>query len=254
MECHLFSSIATVSDARAQGPSKGFFASLGGDTVFILCCYTAWGVPMADVVPLRVEPGESHVVAHMNRDVMQCRQSDLHNIGLWYALDDDRKRATASLRFRPLSPGVHVSEDAAATLALMRLTAKSWALCDDAAVEAASSRLLHACDAAPRRILPASLQLHVSECRLKGEVHAASPRVDSRSCSYILDLPCPIPVDSRSFRCDTCRHRTPARYLNFPLVVDDIQHAYPWVLVCHVPKGGFIYMTPAFLLHIVNSF
>ena len=38
------------------------------------------------------------------------------------------------------------------------------------------------------------------------------------------------------------------------MTLDDIQQAFPGVLVCRVPKGGLVYMTPVFLLHVLDSF
>ena len=68
----------------------------------------------------------------------------------------------------------------------------------------------------PQIILPAKLQEHLDHCAARGEPHCASPRPDCKTLRFVLDLPLPVPVDMRSWRCDTCRNQRAGNTRSYP--------------------------------------
>lgn len=107
-------------------------------------------------------------------------------------------------------------------------------------------------DHSVRAVKPLSLQRHLEEHSAAGNVHHAALRTDESKSFWILDLPLPVQVDGRRYRCHTCAHMR--IFQNFPVQLQDVLAAYPDVLVHEVEKQAPVLMTRRFLLHLVQLF
>ena len=81
--------------------------------------------------------------------------------------------------------------------------------------------------------------------------------VDEMSYGHVHDIPLPIPFDARSWRCKTCGNLNDHSRV-WKVQLEDMKRAFPGVLVHKVRKADArkqeIFMTPAFLEHLVRSF
>ena len=102
--------LASVMDARlfatwgsaaqpALRPSRGLFALLNGEEVFIVGTFTSYRVPMADVIPLRVRRDSALFFARL-KDTRTCPQRDLCNVGVRYHLAANTSRTSTVLTFK----------------------------------------------------------------------------------------------------------------------------------------------------------
>ena len=67
----------------------------------------------------------------------------------------------------------------------------------------------------------------------------------------ILDLPLPMQLEVRIYRCRTCRDRgLPSDY---PDSLSDIKRVVPTVLMYEDKKEGTVFATKQFLLHVTNQ-
>ena len=114
---------------------------------------------------------------------------------------------------------------------------------------------------------PSAAEEHARMMRAIGEEHCLSPRGDrvSQARVIVLDIPLPVEVDMRPWRCDTCRlarrsggdlSEGACRY-NFPVTLAELQARYNGLLaVASLPEmhGRLTYATPAFLTYLLKSF
>ena len=108
-----------------------------------------------------------------------------------------------------------------------------------------------------RSVLPMALQKHLALQEKAGQPHHAAPMPDATQSYWILDLPLPIQVDARRFRCRTCAancHKPGTGRYYYPVGLADVLAAFPDVLMHRADKQGTILMTRPWLLHFLQLF
>eukprot|EP00969_Alexandrium_andersonii_P296626 13107359-Alexandrium_andersonii.AAC.1 len=75
--------------------------------------------------------------------------------------------------------------------------------------------------------MPASAAAHVQEKLLRGELHSVRPAGDRAQGTVVLDVPVPRLLDSRPYRCGTCRQQGRGGRKRFCFVAADIQALCP---------------------------
>ena len=107
---------------------------------------------------------------------------------------------------------------------------------------------MHA-DLSVRTVMPAALEKHFEE----QPCHFASQMSDERRSIWIWDLPFPVQIDGRRYRCRTCAaHRESMRY--YPITMSDLQAAFPDVLTWRDPRHGTLFFTKKFLVYLAQVF
>ena len=83
--------------------------------------------------------------------------------------------------------------------------------------------------------------------------HSVHPRSDTRiGGRYLLDYPLPRELDLRSWRCSTCKAQR--RSSGFPVLASDVLGMFDDALSYRSAKHGTVFMTRAFLLHLLSLF
>ena len=232
------------SGKQSLSATKGLFADLRGKPVFIVSTYSAWRVGRADVLRLSQRSFGGYYARFA--DIERCRQDELTNVGTRFVLQTQGRRPSSALFFVP-------SENDIASLSqisLLRLAATAWVPrpCDDVSPSpvAAVGQML--------QVEPFTAQAHVRTCAGRGERHCVAPRQESKTSTFVLDLPLPVALDDRTWRCQTCRDSHPAQYLSFAVTDSDVRAALPGVLIWRPVRARPVYMTPRFLVHLVLVF
>ena len=230
-------------------PRGGLFGALRGQPVFIVGVFTRYRVLQADVILL--QGGEGLFAARL-ADNQTVLQADLNDVGVHYIIAGDGRRRRNMMHFRPRPPTLSV-EDMRKHLQATRAQACLWheAVCATRSCPEAATP-----PAQPQEIMPATLRSHIADMARVGESHVAYRRRD-RACtssSSILDIPEPITIWTSTWECATCHKKGIRATTSHRVTQDDIKNAYPNALVWSSVKWGRVYMTPLFLLHLVNQF
>ena len=97
--------------------------------------------------------------------------------------------------------------------------------------------------------MPAALEKHLSE----QPCHFPSQMSDERRSIWVWDLPFPIQIDGRRYRCRTCAaNGASMRY--YVITVSDLQAAFPDLLTWRDRRHGTVFFTKKFLLYLVQVF
>ena len=104
-------------------------------------------------------------------------------------------------------------------------------------------------DLTVRKVMPAALEKHLSE----QPCHFPSQMSDERRSIWVWDLPFPIQIDGRRYRCRTCAaNGASMRY--YVITVSDLQAAFPDLLTWRDRRHGTVFFTKKFLLYLVQVF
>ena len=96
-------------------------------------------------------------------------------------------------------------------------------------------------------LLPRRLARHDSTSSLT-LTKAVEIRSDYRQMGRLyFDMPAPHLLDTRSWRCRTCNE-------SFPVAFSDVQTALPEALRCRTSRGGEIWFSPRWLIHIILKY
>ena len=93
-------------------------------------------------------------------------------------------------------------------------------------------------DLTVRKVTPAALEKHLSE----QPCHFPSQMSDERRSIWVWDLPFPIQIDGRRYRCRTCAaNGASMRY--YVITVSDLQAAFPDLLTWRDRRHGTLFFT-----------
>ena len=257
MQWNLFQACSIESappGSQCLVPTKGLFAKLHGNDVWIVGTFSRRGTKLADVVRLRraqIRRGDPVFVARFE-EATTCQQCDLQSVGLWFT---PLKRAGSSgifatLRFVPREPRREIftalqMRDAQET----RMLAECWG----GSTHSLSTQPTVSISHNIRRIVSQKLQQHLRDAESAGCPHQAVIRHDRAATRFVLDIPLPIEIDVTPRRCMTCQ-RLGFNAVAFPVTLRDIRAEMPGLLHMESPKNGTVMMTKRFLLYLVQSF
>ena len=167
-----------------------------------------------------------------------------------------KARPTNKLLFLPASSMIGLCSDPNRDeLALLRLAASAWVHRNpEIGSEGLGDGGIGRIGWRPRCLTPIAAQLHMAECLEQDDRHHVAPRQDRKTCNFILDLPLPVVLDLRAWKCQTCRCRNPPVHRSFPITDHDLRTNFPGVLIHYPDRARKLLMTPKFLTHVVLGF
>ena len=239
------------------GPQAGLFGTVDGGDVFIVDAMTRRGVAYADVAYLEHPPRDAKDVNSNVRVlglVRTVKAETVKNIGLHFDITiSDRKRVRCTPRTGSFA------DEAARYAAFNSARHASWTYVREGTSVASTRHNFK--PGQVHHVMPREALLHQAATG-----HSLiQPRDDfSPDAHYILDLPLPIAIDIRPYRCRTCQSRNetdiacrrnlPLRRFAFDVTDADVCDVAPGVLCYSREKRGTLYFTDKFLLTLVQMF
>lgn len=247
MSCGLFSCPDLELHDGEPRPAPGLTAKLKGMEVLILGRFSFRGKAKFDVAPLlamRGPRGCTHVMLH--RKAESCYPTELTHVGFRFRVVAIRKRK-AWLARSSASEAAPVSHEAAQT----REKLEPYHGADAKQVDA-SSVISASLSSGLRLARPGAALEHA-----EAEGHRVGPRDPRYSKAVaVWDIPWPVEVDARAWRCWTCKsHGGRCGSHWFPVMVADVQAAVPEAL-CHyrrTEKSGPLFCTSRFLTQLFTA-
>ena len=236
-------------------PSPGLSAVHGGEPVLVLDTFTRHKVPWCDVAPIVVQTGPSHTTHRLQRaKVYACKQQELQQIGLKYRVVTIRKKVPWLVQVRTDEQRAQAQEDLIkkpllASSPLLQVGGEKNFKVEDTVQP-------HAFDQV-RQVKPAKAMEHA---RLQD--HKVIPReITPRTTIVVWQLPEPLILDCRPWRCLACKRCPPAEFGShrqadkgqyFKPTHDDICTAVPDALCLNQKKIGKVWFRSSFLIQMLR--
>ena len=238
-------------------------ATFKGRSVLIVGAFSRYRELQADVAPLRevqLSAGSPRWAARL-AEVFTVPRKALEDVGVHYIPVPSGKSCRLSgkvLRFVKAVPHPEVQEiqQKQSNQRLLQFQAVRTQMTvwnEHLTATRGFERGFAASAASPVELIRAELKSHISDMAQRNEIHVAHKwRRDSIRLKHVLDVPSPIPIDASSWLCRTCHGRRSKR--RYEVTDKDVQAAFPGTLISRHAKLKPAYMTPAFLLFVVQAF
>ncbi len=220
-------------------PRRGLCAKVCGEDCIILDTFARKGRHRADVAALQRRPRDQRGFVLGKAKTVDSNK--LEDIGPRYDAVFITENKRRKVVYMPVeSPTSGGTEDAAGAVARVR---------------ASSSRLLRnggsGCGESRWKpgvvvVQPQSAAAHAAEA-----CHSVYARTDTKAGgTFVLDFPMPHEIDVRSWRCSSCSGQ--GENTSFKVMLSDVQVHFPGTIAYHEQKRGTVYMTHAFLVHLLS--
>lgn len=197
MAFHVLAPLKSVEEQKQLQPSKGLSAKFLGSWVFIIDVFTRRGIPLADIAHLVQTQDSEHNPLIRLSHTQTVPQSDLQEVGFWFRPINVQKGGVTFEAVEQEAPQVLSSLQEwmgqAAKVAELQRSEPKFSL----PVPRYNSNVM--------QVVPSSAISHTAA----RPDHVTNPRHDRGEVKFFLDLPLPVPMEVRPYRCRECEKIAP---------------------------------------------
>ena len=250
----LLSPLSSMSSAGTHiSPAVGFSALHQGEPVIILDSYKCRGKMWCDVAPIVAKTGPKQSTHKVLRTkVFSCQETSLHHVGIHYRVTVIRKNVPWLTQVNN-DQDRHLAQEE--LISGQRLGA--WKCAGPPLETLSSEQPGENRSDNTRQVQPKSAGAHS-----EANNHKIAPREAGKNTTKVVwQLPEPVVLDCRPWRCLTCKDRPPPTACDdqapqsvhyYKPTPEDIRSVIPEALLFHRPKIGQIWLHPTFLLHLLR--